>query len=447
MIDILNTQIRSFKLLIAMNFLLGVFFCFGIVDQVSGQEKDSVSLTRPDTTKQSVFTKRLQKVGSDGYLKSKQEFEVTKIEKIQRSVLSQIKSTVQEAKMYLAAGFDSLRIEKDLTLINTQKEIVEKGVFDNEVSLQSDRNLAVSRAILFELSEKATSFKENIENRSQELVRLSYQIDSLSTIEEIYLFPSDSLLAISYANKFVLLGKEIEPTINALNYTLNSLDKLQSKTDELLITLQASILDIERRREALNEMIFSKEVFNLTNSGYTSLSFWEVVKISHEKEFLALKLYFQIYSWRFILMFVFFLLLTAFIHNVKTRAREEALEEDPDNQQLVLKKPFLASLIIIIGIFQFFFPNPPFVFYFLIWMIAGISLTVLFKKFLSNYWITFWIVVLVVFFISNSISLLLVFTQIERIAILALASIGVFYGGFLLLGRLIFTKELKLQFF
>lgn len=429
-------------------FRLGLFIFLGFNFEVLSQENDTISSKLLDTTAQSAYTRRLQKIGSDGYIKGLEEFEATRIQGVQRSVMSQVKTTVNEARKYLGSGFDSLRIEKELALINTQREIVENGVFDTVDILESDRNLAVSRAILRELYNKANSFKEKIQDRSQELFELSYRIDSLSSIEEIYKFSSDSVLAAAYATKFVLVGKEIEPTFNALHITLNSLDKLQSKTDEVLISLQASILEIERRRGDLNQEIYPKEVSDLVNLGFTTQSFWEVIKISHEKEMLALELYFQIYGVRIILMLVLILLLTVFIHNVKIRAKDEALSEGSDNQHLVLKNPFLASLIIIIGIFQFFFPSPPFVFYFLIWMVAGISLTVLFKKFLSSYWMVFWVVVMVVFFISNSINLLLVFTQIERIAILVLSSIGILYGGFLFINdKRVELKERRILYF
>ncbi|MCH6234654.1 mechanosensitive ion channel family protein [Cognataquiflexum rubidum] len=436
------------SLLKSIHLLLGLILFFPGSVQVFGQQQDTTSLILIDTAAKAEFTRKLQKIGSDGFLKSVEEFNASRVQGIQRSVMSQVKNTVQEARIYLGSGFDSLKIEKELALINTQREIVEKGVFDNDDILQSDRNLAVSRAILWELFDKANSFKEKIQDRSQELFRLSYEIDSLSGIEEIYKFSSDSVLAAAYAKKFVLLAKEIEPTFNALHYTLNSLDKLQSKTDEVLITLQASILEIERRRGELNREILSKEVSGFANVGFSSFSFWEVVKMSHQKEVLALILYFEIYSGRIITMLFLVLLLTFFISNVKVHVREETHSEDFENQHLVLKNPFFSSLIIIIGIFQFFFPSPPFVFYFLLWMIAGISLSILFRKFLSKYWMVFWVVVLVVFFISNSINLLLAFTQVERIAMLILSFIGVLYGIFLFANdKRVQLKERRILYF
>jgi small-conductance mechanosensitive channel len=429
-------------------FLFSLFFFWSGTIGVVAQKNDTIALNAKDSTSQSAYTRRLQKVGSDGFIKGLEEFEATRVQGVQRSVMSQVKNTVQEARKYLGSGFDSLRIEKELVLINTQREIVEKGVFDSDDLLESDRNLAVSRAILWELFDKANTYKEKIQDRSQELFRLSYEIDSLSSIEEIYKFSSDSVLAAAYATKFVLVAKEIEPAFNALHITLKSLDKLQSKTDQVLISLQASILEIERRRGELNHDILSKEVNGFSNVGFTSFSFWEVAKMSHQKEFLALSLYFQIYSGRIILMLVLVLLLTFFISNLKINVREEAHLEEEKNQHLVLKNPFFSSLIITIGIFQFFFPSPPFVFYFLIWMIAGISLSILFKQFLSKYWMVFWVVVLIVFFISNSINLLLAFTQVERIAMLILSSIGVLYGLFLFANdKRVQLKERRILYF
>lgn len=432
----------------SINLLLGLILFFSGSVLVFGQQSHTTPVTVIDTAARSAYTRKLQKIGSDGYQKSLGEYEETRIQGIQREVLAEVKSTIQEARKYLAGSIDSVRIGNQLNQIKKQREKVLAGVFEEESIIQSDRNLGVSGAILNELLESAQSIKAKIEVRSDELFKLSFEIDSLSSIEEVYRFSKDSALAASYASKFVLVAKEIEPTFNKLHITLNSLDRLLSLVDEELIMLEAAIMDIETKRTDLNNQIISKETMGFSAMGFSDLSFKDVIKISNEKEVIAFSLYFKLYAGRIFFMGFLVFLLALFIHNLKTRASEDGLTEEKENQHLVLKNPFLSSLIIIIGFFQFFFPSPPFVFHFFLWMLAGLSLTVLFFRFLTRYWLSFWIVVLVVFFVSNSINLILIFTRVERIIILLLSVVGIVYGGFLLVnGKKTQLKERRILYF
>lgn len=448
MIHIPLSQLKSPKFLKAAFRFFSILIALIPVFESMAMENPVTDPNIQDSTSQSEYSKKLQKIGENGYLQSLEEFEETRIQGIQRAVMADVKSTIQEARMYMASGVDSVRIDRQIEQIKKQREIVLSGVFEDDSIIQSDRNLGVSRAILNELLESALSLKEKIEIRSDELFKLSFKIDSLSAIKEVYRFSKDSVLAASYASKFVLVGKEIEPTFNMLHNTLNSLDKLLARVDGELILLEASIMEIETKRTELNSVLFSKETFGFMGLGFSDLPFKEVIKISNEKEIIAFSLYFQLYGGRIGLMVILVLMLAYFIHNLKVRANEEGLIEGSDNQHLVVKNPLLSALIIIIGFFQFFFPSPPFVFHFFLWMVAGLALTVLFFRFLSRYWLTFWIVVLLVFFISNSINLILIFTKIERILILFLSIIGVVYGSFLFLNdKRAQLKERRILYF
>ena len=264
--------------------------------EVLAQENFILDSLQIDTISKSIYGSRFQKIGSEGHLQSVEEFEMTRIHGIQRKVLTEIKNTVQESRKYLGSGVDSLDIESTIDLIKNQRSTVVEGIFENESLIQSDRNLAVSTAILDELLERIQTIRSSVGDRSDDLFRLSFEIDSLSSISELYIFPSDSVLAGAYAAKLFLLDKEIEPTLTALHFTLNSLEKLQTKAEEVLILLEASLLKIDRKRAELNKRLISKETQNFSGLGFPDISFNEAVKISFEKEILALGLYFQIYS-------------------------------------------------------------------------------------------------------------------------------------------------------
>lgn len=404
------------------------------------QDSDSVSAKS--------FSRRLQEIGDAGYVKNLEEFETTRNQSVQRKVMAEIRRTIQEARKYLSDEVDSIGVENQLSLIKAQRELVEKGVFEGDSVIQSDRNLGVSGAILSELEQKTQAIRDNITDRSDRLFGLSFQIDSLSTIEELFRFSSDSAIAATYAKKFVLIAKEIEPTFNDLHATLATLDRLQASVEAELILIEASILEIQRKRDELNSGMFSTESKWFSRSGFSDLSFGDIIKMSHEKELIAFSLYFEIFSSRIYFLLLVVLLFGFFINNLRVKSKEEGFVESTDSQQLVLKNPLLSALIIVIGVAQFFFPSPPFVFHFFLWMLAALALTVLFFRFLSRYWLGFWLVVLLIFFLSSSLNLVLVFTRVEKMLMLMLSMVGVVYGSLIFLtGKKSELKEKRILYF
>lgn len=401
-----------------------------------------------DSANEKSFSSRLQEIGEAGYLKNLEEFETTRNQSVQRKAMAEIRRTIQEARKYLSDEVDSIAVENQLSLVRMQRQLVERGVFDNDSLIQSDRNLGVSGAILSELLQKTQSMRDEITDRSDRLFSLSFRIDSLSTIEELFRFSSDSVVAATYAKKFLLIGKEIEPTFNDLHATLASLDRLEASIEAEMILIEASILDIQRKREELNGGIFSAESRGLSASGFPRLSFGDIIKISHEKEMIALQLYFEIFSGRIFFLMFLVVLLGLFIYNLKVKTREEGIDELRENQQLVLKNPLISALVIVVGVSQFFFPAPPFVFHFFLWMLAALALTISFVRFLSKYWLRFWVIVLFIFFLSSSLNLVLVFTRVEKVLMLMLSMVGIAYGTLIFIkGKTSELKEKRILYF
>lgn len=411
--------------------------------------QDSANRTfEGDSLSQKSFSHRLQEIGEAGYLKNLEEFETTRNQAVQRKAMAEIRRTIQEARKYLSDEVDSIAVENRLSLVRMQRELVERGVFDSDSLIQSDRNLGVSGAILSELLQKTQSIRDEITDRSDRLFSLSFRIDSLSTIEELFRFSSDSVVAATYAKKFVLISKEIEPTFNDLHATLASLDRLEASIESEMILIEASILDIQKKREELNGGIFSTESRGLSAAGFPKLSFGEIIRISHEKEMIALRLYFEIFSGRIFFLMVLVVLLGLFIYNLKVKAKEDGIDELRENQQLVLKNPWLSALVIVVGVSQFFFSAPPFVFHFFLWMLAAVALTALFVRFLSRYWLRFWLIVLFIFFLSSSLNLVLVFTRVEKVLIMLLSMVGIAYGTLIFIkGKTSELKEKRILYF
>ncbi|WP_172805171.1 mechanosensitive ion channel domain-containing protein [Aquiflexum balticum] len=429
-----------------VNFLAAILFfnsifIFQVLEVSAYTQSNDTIIVRKDSFPAASENQQIPELDPKEIKRSIGGFETTKKQWTQRIALDQINEAVQEAKIFLRKGEDSTEIKKELQEIERQRFIVEKGVEKSNGNLMSDRNLAVSGAILRELLERTFAIRANLKTRGDDLIRLSYTIDSLSSLGEIFSLKDELEGFSTNPRKSTWIAKEVEPTFESIISTIEELENLESLTDEVLIQLQLTYLKIDNERKELNRDFFRKEVSGFNSHLFSTQSLMEIIEISHEKESLALVLYFQIYSGRIFIMICLTLILTFFLHNLKKRILEEQKEKEANSNYLVLKFPFLSALIIIIGLFQFFFPSPPFIFSFLLWTISGISLAIILYRFLAGFWMGFWIVLLIFFVLSSSLNLILIFSKPEQYAILLLSIIGVTYSALLFFSHK--KKDLK----
>ncbi len=116
--------------------------------------------------------------------------------------------------------------------------------------------------------------------------------------------------------------------------------------------------------------------------------------------------------------------------------------------QLVFRYPILASIVIVLSIFQFMFPAPPFIFSCLLWFTAAICLGIIFKDFISNFWMAFWLTTLSCTAMACAGNLILQPSQAERWLMLILAVAAVVFGLlFLIKGKKQPLRESMIVYF
>ena len=103
--------------------------------------------------------------------------------------------------------------------------------------------------------------------------------------------------------------------------------------------------------------------------------------------------------------------------------------------------PLLSSVFIVLCVFQFIFPNPPFGFSVILWIISALALTFIFWNFITKYWRSAWLILVLMFFLAIIDNLTLQSSRMERYGMLLLSLMGVIFGLVFLLG--IRRKELK----
>lgn len=405
------------------------------------------STTDGDSSK-SNFIRQIQAVGAVEYVKSLDKFESRKIYLRQHDLITELKNENFKVKALLNKGISYSEIQNQMREFKSLIPFILNGISENDDELQTERNLTVSAAIFREMLDELETQKEKVDAFASQIRRSQYVIDSISAEKDLYLFSSDSLQTRQYAFLLTEIAKETKPIDDSLNRYSSKVDSLQTSLNEMVFDLNTQIEDLEITRKTLNASIFGNEIPIDESALYFNRSLFDSISYSFDKEKLALLFYLNLYKARLFVLLVLILISWSFLRSLKKRTENTKDQDSSDEGKIVLKFPFLSSTVIVIGFFQFFFPNPPFIFYWILWFIASISLTVIFKGYLIRFWMFFWVFTVIVFLLSGTQNMILLPTELERYIMLALASIGVSFLVFTLWkGRNQQLKEQKIAYF
>ncbi|WP_157963199.1 mechanosensitive ion channel family protein [Algoriphagus litoralis] len=394
------------------------------------------------------FIEQIQESAANEYVSSVQKFENRKIYLRQHDLLNSLKDENYRIKRIITKGFDYREIKAKINEFQSLMAATLSGINESDKELQTERNLTVSAAIFREMLDQLAVKKNVVDEFADQIRRSQYVIDSISAEKDLYLFSDDSLETRQYAYLLIEISKETKPIDDSLKNLSNLVDSLQTSLNEMVFDLNTQIETLELTRKELNASIFSQEIPEELNSSYFKRSITEAISYSILKEKIALFFYFNLYIPRFVLLVVLILTVWLFLRNVKARYIQNQTSTDIDENSVVLKSPLLSAIVIVSGIFQFFFPSPPFVVYWIIWFISSISLTIIFSGYLVRFWMFFWVFTVVVFLLSGSVNMILLPSQEERILMIILSSIGVLFLVFTIWrGRNKQLKEKRIVYF
>lgn len=390
--------------------------------------KNSAPLPLPtDSTSQSEFTQQVQNAGKVEYLRSQEKFESRKVYLKQHDLITELKNENFRVKALLNKGFGYTEIKSKITEFQELIPKVLRGIYGDAIELQTERNLTVSAAIFQEMLDELVAEKEKVDQFASSIRQAQFRIDSISAEKDLYLFPSDSLQTRQYAFLLIEIAKEMKPVEDSLANFSGKLDSLQTTLNEMVFDLNTQIESLDLIRKNLNASIFNKEIPEDQNSKFYQRTLSEAISYSYTKEKLALIFYLGLYQTRLLVMAFLILVSWIFLETLKSRTSTINEQDVHNDGKVVLKYPLLAAIVIVLGFFQFFFPSPPFIFYWLIWFIASISITVIFSKFLKSFWFFFWLFTVLVFLLSGIVNMILLPTVEERYLLMALSLIGIIF--------------------
>ncbi|WP_259068621.1 mechanosensitive ion channel family protein [Mucilaginibacter sp. X4EP1] len=399
----------------------------------SAQQPDTNALVMPDTIK-SNLTKTIIKhtadsSGKESFSRFKEDIIATR----QDGLIENIRQVTQTAKNYLKIGIDTAQINADLDSVANLYGVIGDGVFTNKGTAQTNRNISTSSILFNEVLNKTLTSKAIVDKYYKKLVNFRNEIDSLASSSILYQYPTDSVALKQYLQKIAVTSMEIRPTDTALKKALFSVKALQTKINFITNRLSSRIEELDAFQKNLSGQIFSREFANIWDSvGYTR-PLNQIIKVSAIKMRLVIYFYLRNNTGKVMLLFVLALLSTVFIRSLKQRLAVDGLLNSDFRGQSVLRYPFLSAILIVLTVFQFIFPRPPFIFSAFIWAISSLSLLTILRDYITKFWMRASTVMFVLFLLACADDLILQATRSERWGMLLLSLTGAGWGIFVLL--------------
>ncbi len=407
------------------------------------QQKGDTAVIPPAKDSVTPFVRKVWAAAEHDKQRNQSSYRSDKIKIRQQAIWNTLSNTAQDVKLYLVTNADVDRIPAAMATVKQSYELLQDGIFVHKGTVQTERNLSVSSAVLYQLIAQTGQYKKRVDQYTTDLIAFRNNMDSLLSDPAIYMFPSDSIALMAYLSRLRVIAAAGDPTDNALNAKLDSAQLLQNNVDQLLFSMSASYEKIEAYRNELAGLNLKREFVNMWQVSRYDRPLPEILHFSFAKEQMAL----QYYTRDNLLLILVCLFLTGFIvlgvYSVKRRVRDTP-QYDVIKQELILQHPVASSLIVVLSICQFAFINAPFIFSFCIWSVQIICLLMLLRGYITPFWVNFWIALATLFLLACLDNFILQASRTERWLLSILSLAGILFGAFIIRNR--HRPDLKEQY-
>jgi len=413
------------KNIIAVYFIvLAGFFYGSALAQSAG---DTIKNKNSDSTNIG-YVARMQAFARKSAKESANDLNADKALMAQNKTFEDIKLTIQKAGMYMQNGPDTAISTKQLSEIERNFMVAGDGVLINQGSAQTYRNLTATSKIIDELLNKANTIKTRLDVYHNNLVNYRYELDSLISKPELFKFSNDSTTLSKYLKHLVVIAYQVEPTDSVLKKVSDNVQSQLNNVNLLILKLQTSLQQINQFKAKMANNAFQRDFGNIWVKREYSRPLDQILAQAKAKGCLNVLFYFQ--NNTFIFLFLIILICVAFIYlrSLKSIYVDGNLLNEKYNDQLVLRSPILSALVIVINLFQFIFFSPPFALTAIFAVLSACCLSILFRGFITRYWMKVWLVSVVLFVLAAAINLVLQASREERWFMLILATIGLLFG-------------------
>jgi potassium efflux system protein len=420
------------------NFLLFTFL-FVVLNTWAQGNPSSVLQTK--FQKEKKLDSLMQILHAENLKENRENYDLNVLLSEQNSSFNGINQQIQKAKVTLKEGIDYKGFTSELALLIEWKEKCVKGIINDKSKIQTVRELTTTSILLNELLKRTNFQLQQISVNNQALSGIQRRIDSMAISKVFYQIPIQEVPKKNYYQQMALMTKDLSFANQNLKNAIDSIQKLEVKGNKFKFDLESDIALVNFARKEL-DLKMKSGISDVVESKEAYLSLVENFKHSFVKGYLLFVFYVANQSGILGLLVFFIIGLTFYLRVIRSKYKEVNLFGNLKYPAHALNYPFLSAILIMISIFQFFLPSPPFVFMAFLWIICGIALTIILKKAENKYWYLIWIA----FFILNNIvfqdNLLLLYSQNEARFIAFFSLIGLILGLFIFSNRKKTGKEI-----
>ena len=429
-----NSKKRAFTDFFYFNFKSTYVVFFFILNSIAfGQTKQAVNKdTLAKENKQ--LDALMQQLNAASLNENKTNYEFNVLTNKQNSSFNSLNEEIQKASTVLKEGIDYKGFTAELALLVDWKEKSLKGIVKDVNKMQTIRDLTTTSILLNELIKRTDYQLDKIAVNNRELSGIQRRMDSLATDPIFYKIPNQEVAKKNYYQRMFSLTKDLNEANKNLKNAIDSIQKLEINGKLFKYGLESDLAIVNNARKILSKKVNSG-ASDIVVGNDKPLSFAENFVHSFGKGSLLFIFYYANQSGILGLLFFFIIGLTLYLRVIRSKYKKADLYENLKYPGHVLNYPFAASVLIMISIFQFFLPSPPFVFSAFLWTISGIALTLIIYKSSNRYWFLIGMAFLLLNFLAFQDNLLLLYSPSEFRFVLFLSLIGLALGIYVLFNR------------
>ena len=386
----------------------------------------------------------IEKMASTGLKTSESNFEKNQIIQQQIKSFNNIENQIQNAKTILKQGIDYAEFTTELDAVMKYKEFAVKGILVNANKYLTLRNLTTTSILLNEILNRTENQLKKIKQNNLILTDVQHQLDSLVADKNIYIIPQDSSAKQIYYQRFMSMNKGLLVLDVKLKNAIDSIQNLEIQSNIFKYNLQSDIAEINKLEQAKYDKFFISTYKIFTERNPERISFFDSVIYSLNRGALLLVFYFYNHWFKLLILPLLIFAISVYLKVLTNKYKEAGIYAEFKFPVQIFNHPVAAATLISITIYQFFLPLPPSILTAVLWLISGISLSIIFYRTENKYIFTTWMV----FFLLNLCALfdhlILIHTITESWIILILSVSAIGFGIYTIALRRKFENKPKI---
>jgi small-conductance mechanosensitive channel len=345
----------------------------------------------------------------------------------QNRILMKLKTRTEQGKSVLRDGFDTTLVKLQAESIIKLNEMTSAGLFEEDQKYIMTSNIFVSNIIFKELLTRIDLILDGLTSQRIKFENARFGIDSLISLEVLYQIPKDTISALTYSARLKPQYKDASKVLGQINKILSKIQEYESSINSLKFEIEDKLLKTEQLQSSRINSEAEKEFEGFTQFKGTQKSFSEIIEYSITKATLAFVFYLANHVDLIVLMILFIIGMRFYLKSLKSHL-SYLTNENSVAEYYVLKYPLLTSIVVMVNVSQFFFKEPPFLFYAGLWLITFTIFVYLVKLSVDTVWRRWFLVINIFFFIIYFDNLILLPHAADKIFVLALAVLSTLLG-------------------